>query len=278
MPAGASVERNRTARGALAEHRKLASVLAAVQRGRRGVIDAFVVAAALDSDPVFGREAREAGRVLARRYGALGRTVVLAGSDGSADSALPIASPPALAAALARVAEAMDREDVLVLYLTAHGGPFGIVYNDGDEGYGAISPFRLWTQLRELGIENRMVIVSACYSGVFVPLLATPTSVVVTAASWERTSFGCVSDNDWTFFGDALVNHALRKGQPIASAFGEARAMIAGWEGAAGLTPSEPQISIGAATAGWLAALDANTPKTVTAPVGRPATAALPAR
>ncbi len=274
--AGLAVERDRAPRWSLAEHRRLAKALGGVAPQRKGVVDAYVVAVGLDSDPVFGRETREAAKVLARRYDAVGRTIVLAGTDGAAESTHPRASPEAVGAALARVAEAMDpREDVLILYLTAHGGPFGVVYNDGDQGYGAISPYRLWSTLRELGIERRMVLVSACYAGVFVPLLATPDSVVVTAASWDRTSFGCMADNDWTFFGDALVNRALRKPQPIAAAFDEARGLIGGWEAGARLTPSQPQIAVGAAAGRWLAALDARTPKVATAPVGKPATASL---
>ncbi len=273
---GVQIEHDRPARWSLAEHRRLAAALSTVQPGRKGVVDAYVVSVALDSDPVFGREAREAGRVLSRRYDAAGRTIVLAGSDGSRDSTLPRGSPDNIAAALARVAEAMNgAEDVLVLYTTSHGAPLGVVYNDGDQGYGAISPVRLWQMLSDLGIANRMILVSACYSGVFVPLLSSDTSIVVTAASAERSSFGCVSNNDWTFFGDALINHALRKPQPLAVAVDEATTLIAGWEGGARLEPSQPQSSFGAGAAKWLAALEARSPKAATAPVGRPATAAM---
>ena len=261
---GVQLEHDRPARWSLAEHRRLAAALGRLQPGRKGVVDAYVVSVALDSDPVFGREAREAGRVLARRYDAAGRTIVLAGSAGAKDSDLPRGSPDNIAAALARVAEAMDGgEDVLVLYTTSHGAPLGIVYNDGDQGYGAISPTRLWQMLSDLGIANRLILVSACYSGVFVPMLSSDTSIVVTAASAERSSFGCVSDNDWTFFGDALVNHAL--------AVNDAVNLIAGWEGGAKLTPSQPQASFGAGAARWLAALEARSPKGATIPVGRPA-------
>ena len=273
---GGQIEQGRPARWSLAEHRRLASALGAIQPQRKGVVDAYVVAVALDSDPVFGREAREAARVLSRRYDAAGRTIVLAGSDGQADSALPRGSPDNIAAALARVGEVMDvREDVLILYATSHGAPLGIVYNDGDQGYGALSPYRLWQTLGDLGIVNRLILVSACYSGVFVPLLQSDTSAIVTAASSERSSFGCVSDNDWTFFGDALVNHALRKPQPLAAAVAEATRLVAGWEAGEKLTPSDPQSSIGSGVARWLAALEARTPRTPTAPVGRPAVAAI---
>lgn len=224
---GVEIERGRTAVDTLAEHRRLERALDLIGPQRKGVVDAYVVAVGLDSDPVFGREAREAGRVLTRRYGAAGRSVVLAATDGTAESSLPRGSPANIAAVLARVAEQMDRgEDVLVLYTTSHGAPLGIVYNDGDSGFGAISPSRLWSLLTTLGIRNRLVLVSACYSGVFVPILASPTTAIVTASSADRSSFGCQADNDWTFFGDALVNHALREAEPLAQAAADAARTI----------------------------------------------------
>ena len=272
---GLSVEHDRPPAQALAEHRRLSAALAGLQPQRPGVVDAYVLAVGLDSDPVFGREAREAGRVLARRYGATGHSIVLAGSDGTADSTLPMGSPPNITAALARVAELMDkREDVLVLYTTSHGAPFGIVYNDGDQGYGAISPTRLWTTLSTLGIQNRLLLISACFAGVFVPLMASDTTAILTAASADRTSFGCQADQDWTFFGDATINHALRKPQPFAAAAAEAQTLIGGWEGQGRLTPSQPQLSIGAGARVWLAALEARLPPS-TSSIGRPATGAL---
>jgi hypothetical protein len=268
---GIQIERDRPARDTLAEHRRLSATLAALQPQRRGVVDAYVVAVALDSDPVFGREAREAGRVLARRYDAAGRTIVLAGTDGAAPSALPMGSPASLSLALARVAELMDtREDVLVLYLTAHGAPIGIVYNDGDQGYGAIAPARLWRLLREVGIANRLLLISACYSGTFVPMLMSGGTAIVTASAADRTSFGCRADNDWTYFGDALINRALRKPQPLARAAEEARGSVARWERQDRLEPSDPQVNIGRDAERWLAALERRLPA-ATQPVGRPA-------
>ncbi|MES2056003.1 MAG: C13 family peptidase [Pseudomonadota bacterium] len=273
---GLSSERDRSAKWQLAEHRRVDRALAALQPQRKGVVDAYVVAVALDSDPVFGREAREAGKVLSRRYDAAGRTIVLAGSDGSADSSLPRGAPDTLAMALARVAELIDpKEDVLILYTTSHGAPMGIVYNDADSGFGMVSPQRLWSLLGALGIERRMILVSACYSGVFVPLLSNDDSVVMTASSADRTSFGCQADSDWTFFGDALINHALRKAQPIAAVAAETERLVGEWEGRGKLVPSQPQVAIGANAGIWLAALDRRTPPAPTAPVGKPAVSLL---
>jgi hypothetical protein len=124
---------------------------------------------------------------------------------------MPNGSPSNIAAALARIAELMGPEDVLVLYTTSHGGPFGIVYNDADAGFGIIGPAKLASMLGELHIRNRMLLISACYSGVFVAPLMTSGTAILTAASTDRTSFGCKADSDWTFFGDALINHAPKR-------------------------------------------------------------------
>ena len=273
---GISTERDRAPGWQLAEHRRLDATLAAIPSQRKGVVDVYVLAVGLDSDPVFGREAREAGRVLARRYGAEARTVVLAGSDGAGDSKLPRGSPDNIALVLARFAEVMDtHEDVVVLYTTSHGSPIGIAYNDADQGYGYISPSRLWSMFGSLGIERRLVIISACYSGVFVPLMATEDSAILTAADSEHTSFGCQADNDWTFFGDALINHALRKRQPLAAVAEEARGLVAGWEARGRVTPSNPQSSIGPRAHLWLDPLDAAAPAAASVPVGKPAVSLL---
>lgn len=270
---GPSLERGRSPQWVLAEHRRLDRTLAALAPQRKGVVDAYVISIALDSDPVFGREAREAGKVLARRYDAEGRTIVLGGTNGTGPSELANGSLPNLEAALARVAEVMDtKEDVLVLYTTSHGAPFGIVYHDADAGFGYLSPARLASVLSQLGIRNRILLLSACFSGTFLQQLQSPTTAIVTAASNDRTSFGCAAQNDWTFFGDAMINHALRKPQSLVSAGLEAGGLISQWEAEGGITPSNTEVSYGTQIDSWLTPLEARMPKTETAPVGRPAT------
>jgi hypothetical protein len=269
---GPNLERGRSARAELAEHRRLAAALAGLAPQRKGLVDAYVIVIGLDSDPVFGREAREAAKVLSRRFDAAGRTLLLAGGDGRGGAALPLGSLHSLSLALARAAELMDEaEDVLVLYSTSHGIPAGITYHDGDEGYGVLTPARLAALLGELGIRNRLLILSACYSGIFVPAVWSETTALLTAASAGRTSFGCAADNDWTFFGDALINRALRKPQPLAAASSEALKLVGEWEAGKQYEPSYPQVSIGSRVDSWLKPLEARMPKAATRPVGKPA-------
>jgi hypothetical protein len=269
---GPDLERGRSPRFELAEHRRLTAALAGLAPQRRGVVDAYVLAIGLDSDPVFGREAREAGKVLSRRFDAAGRTLVLGGGDGRGAAALPMGSIHALNLALARIAELMDpNEDVLILYSTAHGATYGMTYHDGDQGYGILTPARLAGLLDELRLRNRLLVLSACYSGTFVPTLWSDTTALFTAASATRASFGCAAENDWTFFGDAMINRALRKPQPLAAAAAEALRLVGEWEADKKYEASYPQVSIGSGVDKWLKPLEARMPKTATRPVGKPA-------
>jgi hypothetical protein len=270
---GWSMEQNRTPAWHLAQHEKLGKALAKIGTQRKGLVDAYVVAIGLDSDPVFKKESAEVLNVLERRFGAEGRSLLLAAGSGTNGSDAPQGSPANLAIALAAIAAKMDvKEDVLVLYTTSHGDKkLGMVYRDGDNGLGMIAPKRLKSILEELGIKRRVLLISACYSGVFVSELSDKDSIIVTAASSSRPSFGCTPGNDWTFFGDALVNNALRKPQPLGKAAEEATGLISTWEAKLGLQASNPQVSIGSNTDKWLAALEAGMPKTESAKVGRPA-------
>ncbi|MEM7779107.1 MAG: C13 family peptidase [Pseudomonadota bacterium] len=266
------MERTASALDLLTQQRRLGLALNSLQPQRAGVIDAYVITVALDSDPVFAREARETGRVLASRYDANGRTITLAGPDGTRDD-LPRGSIESLLVTLAHVAEVMDKEeDVLVLYTTSHGNRLGLAYHYGDTGYGVLSPATLAGALEELGIERRLVIISACYSGVFVPALASDQGAVLTAASAQRNSFGCEAENDWTFYGDALINRAMRQPQSLQEAVSAAGLMVAGWETERRLLASLPQSAIGSKVSTWLDVLEARMPQVASEPVGRPAT------
>lgn len=253
-----------------ADQQRTEQAIARLQPQREGVVDAYVVVVALDSDPVFNREAREAGRVLARRFDAVGRTLVLAGDEGADKGDAP-GTPRDLAIALQGISRLMDRqEDVLVLYSTSHGVPReGIVFKDAVRGMGLISPDRFARGMDSLGFKNRLIMLQACYSGQFVPVLEQPGTIVVTAAADDRSSFGCQAGNDWTLFGTALINHAFRQPLPLDIQFRRAIALIATAESKAELQPSNPQVSIGGDTAGWVKALDAREPKTGTSPVGQ---------
>lgn len=265
------LQRGLTAAQISEQHRRLDAALAALPPQTPGKPEAYVVTIALDSDPVFAREAREAARVLGARYGAEARTLTLAGPDGSRDDA-PHGSISALLLAISHLGTVMDgTEDVLVLYTTSHGMDLGLAFHYGDTGFGILSPASLKTALEQAGIRRRVLILSACYSGAFVPALASADTAILTAAASTRTSFGCVAENDWTFFGDALINRALRQPVSLEEAARTAARSVAEWETKARFLASLPQVSIGPQVGTWLPALEAAKPRIASAPVGRPA-------
>jgi len=255
----------------LADHRRIDGAIHSLKPQRKGVVDAYVIVVALDADPVFNREAREAGRVLSRRFGAEGRTIVLAADEGRAKASAP-GSPNHLAIALAATAEVMDRnEDVLVLYSTSHGHPVGgLVFKDAARGIGGLPPAKLAELIDPPGFKNRLLIIQACYSGQFVAPLSSDRTIIATASSADRPSFGCSAGNDWTLYGHALINLAMREPKALEAQFRRASEIVAEAEQRAGLQPSNPQLSIGRATSGWLKALEARAPKIATRPVGEP--------
>src|SRR5207302_6280342 len=105
------------------------------------------------------------------------------------------------------------------------------------------------------GIKNRILIVSACYSGVFIKPLANDDTIILTAADESHPSFGCSNEREWTYFGDAFFNQNLRPGVDIEEAFRNAKATIAEWETREGLTPSNPRGYFGSALLSKLARL-----------------------
>ena len=270
---GVVTEQGRDAAWHYAQHRKLSAAIDGLKSQRPGVVDAYIVVAGFDSDPVFGREAAETAKVLARRYDAIGRTIVLSAGSGATDKAIPDGSPANFEVALGAISAKMDvKEDVLILYTTSHGAPeIGLAYRDGDHGFGWIGPKRLADLLNGAGIKRRMVMLSACYSGELLPHLANDTSVIITAADRDQTSFGCAPGNDWTFFGDALINTALRAPQPLEAAVAQAFDLIRSWETSKHLTSSRPQFYTGSEARIWLDALEKRMPQVATPKVGRSA-------
>jgi hypothetical protein len=80
---------------------------------------------------------------------------------------------------------------------------------------------------------------------VFIPPLASPDSLVITAADANHSSFGCEDRAKWTYFGDAFFNVALRQTTRIKDAFALAQRLVAQREARNGFEPSHPQMAGG---------------------------------
>jgi hypothetical protein len=127
-------------------------------------------------------------------------------------------------------------------YFTSHGSPDGIVMGDT-----LMAPDKVAQIIgNACGDRPTVVIVSACFSGVFVPALEAPNRIVLTAARPDRTSFGCGETDRYTFFDTCVVQNLLPAGdfQTLAN---RVIACVSARERQERMSPpSEPQLSIGA--------------------------------
>jgi hypothetical protein len=218
---------------------------------RPGVVDVYFVGfAAWGGQDVFLSEARGAAAIVASAYRSPDRATLLSNEAGSR---LPAATEATLRSALTSVATIMDREeDVLFLLITSHGAPAGVGLERDGAVFGYLTPAALRRALDASGVRNAVVVVSACYSGVFKPI-ASADRLVITAARPDRPSFGCQEGNRWTYFGEAFFAGALsREGDPV-RAFALAREAVGRRERAEGFDPSGPQIAGGRRVAERLA-------------------------
>lgn len=135
-----------------------------------------------------------------------------------------------------------------LVYMTSHGSPDGIVVDER-----LASPAVMQALLGDnCAGRPTVVILSACYSGVFVPALAAPNRMIFTAARKDRSSFGCGQEFKYTFFDNCILTH-LPASNGFPQLADKTKACVAAREKAMKLSPpSSPQISLGRTVAGSL--------------------------
>ncbi|WP_313917463.1 C13 family peptidase [Tahibacter sp.] len=229
------------------QHRLVGEALAGLRAQTPGRTDLYVVAFGGDGDEnVFRNEVEYVEKLFSERYGARGRVVVLENNPATVETR-PLATWSNLELVLDGLLENNrfdPEEDILLLFLTSHGDEDHYLYVGMDvlplDWIGADDLSRM---LNERPFRWRVSIVSACYSGGFVDGLKNSTSMVITAARADRTSFGCGSESDITFFGKAFFVEGLNQTDSFRGAFQIARQRIDEWEEDEKQTPSEPQIA-----------------------------------
>ncbi len=226
----------------------LDAVIGGLAPQRPGVADWYFVGfGGYAAEAVFRREVKQVRDILAERLGTGRRSVLLVNSPATVDE-LPLANGSNLQYVLNSVARRMDvDEDALFVFLTSHGLEVGELAVEFEPlGLNNLTPDELRAALDAAGIRWRVLVISACYSGQFLDALESPTTLVITAAAEDKSSFGCAHENRWTYFGAAYFDDALRETRSPTQAFELARARIARREQKEGKEPSEPQMRLGA--------------------------------
>ncbi|KAB7768159.1 peptidase C13 [Xanthomonas maliensis] len=242
----------------------LAKALQALQPQRPGITDLYVVGFAGDAgDDVFRNETLYLRQLFEQRFGAQGRVVTLVNHPDNLGEHpyAPLATYDNLYDTLAAIGQRMDRkEDALLLFVTTHGTEDHTLYvkvDDDEEDF--ISPQDLRQALDDAGIDNRIIVLSACYSGGFIPALRSPGTLILTAARADRPSFGCGNTSNATYFGQAWLIDGMNRSEDPLAAFALARTEITARERREGERPSLPQQDegkqIGEVLARWRAGL-----------------------
>jgi hypothetical protein len=247
---------------------RIAALVARITPSEPGAPRAYFVGFAGDADPeVFSRETQFARQAFAARFGSADRSVLLINDAGDRDS-WPLASVSGLEQALKLLAARMDPEqDMLVLFLTSHGSEDGLEVRNGAIPLAQLEPEDLRQALDESGIRWRVVVVSACYAGVFIDALKNETTAIVTASDAAHSSFGCQEDRELTWFGEAFLKDSLPVSDSLEEAFGKAAKLIAQREDSEHEVHSNPQLYVGALMRHKLRELESSRPAAVGSPV-----------
>ncbi|MHC8303269.1 C13 family peptidase [Pseudomonas sp. ZS1P83] len=190
---------------------------------------------------VFLRESDYVSNMLSIRFGALGQIRLVNHRDHLVDR--PMATRENLRRAAATLAERSGPEDLIFIYLTSHGtSEHELVLDQPRMELSDLPADELAAVLAPLKNRDKIIVISSCYSGGFIPAIKDERTLIMTASRADRVSFGCSEEANFTYFGDALFAQALNQTDDLEQAFKRAKATVAERELADSFEASEPQI------------------------------------
>ena len=218
--------------------------LAQLQDNNPDEIDLYFVGVAGDGNQgVFRREVTTIQQLFDGSLSTEGKSLLLVNSPLTYQT-IPLATVTSIQQTLQGVAEKMDAEnDILFLYLTSHGSKdFTFYLSQPGLALGGLSADVLGDIVSALPVKHKVVVISACYSGGFVKPLKDSMTMLITAASADKASFGCSDRSTMTYFGEAFFNDALPQSASFVEAFDRARDIVKGREAKEGFENSNPLI------------------------------------
>ncbi|WP_207937613.1 C13 family peptidase [Pseudomonas sp. 51_B] len=225
----------------LNQGRLLNEAMAQVPRSAPPVQLYSLVLAGDGQQSVFLREADYVSNLLKVRFGARGQITLVNHRDQMATR--PMATRENLTRAARTLAERSSPQDLIFIYLTSHGSQdHQLVLDQPRLQLADLSADELASALAPLKDRDKIIVISACYSGGYITPLKDERTLIMTAARADRVSFGCSEEADFTYFGDALFAQALNQTDDLKQAFELARTSVAERERREGFEASEPQI------------------------------------
>ncbi|QHF41380.1 hypothetical protein PS893_05137 [Pseudomonas fluorescens] len=227
--------------GLLAQGRLLDAALANVPHSTPAVELYSLSLGGDGKQSVFLRESDYVANMLTTRFGTLGQIRLVNHRDHLADR--PMATRENLRRAALTLAERSGPEDLIFIYLTSHGtSEHELVLDQPRMELADLPADELAAVLAPLKNRDKIIVISSCYSGGFIPALKDERTLIMTASRADRVSFGCSEEANFTYFGDALFARALNQTDDLEQAFKLAKATVAERELADGFEASEPQI------------------------------------
>jgi hypothetical protein len=206
----------------------------------------FVGFAGVASQRVFAEEIKLGAKIVGARFNVKDRQLLLL-NDRRDLTTFPLATVTSLAYGLKQIGQQMNPDrDILFLAFSSHGSsdPELSVSNAALD-LQRLTGEELSSALQASGIKRRVIVISACHAGAFIPPLKNPDTIIITAAAADKTSFGCSDDRDLTYFGEAFYRDALPKAQTLQDAFKQAKEAIALRETQEHQKASDPQAYFG---------------------------------
>jgi len=203
----------------------------------------FLSFAAYGDQDVFMKEALYSRDLFNSHFNTNGRAMVLINHKNTAHN-YPMATVGNLKRAINSIGSRMNKnEDILFLFISSHGSEkqgvsvrLGGVYLEG------LSTIRLAKILQESGIKWKVIVVSACYSGTFLEALKDDNSMIITSSKPDHVSFGCSDEAEFTFFGRAFFQQAVKETSTFKAAFNKAKLLVHSWEDEKNYSHSEPRL------------------------------------
>jgi hypothetical protein len=151
-----------------------------------------------------------------------------------------------IASAVKMIADHAGPDDLVFVAISAHGAPGLLAQKIGSRNLPPIPAAGLQHIFAPLAGHRTIFVMSACYSGSLISSIAANDRVIVTAARWDRTSFGCAPDAGHTVFGQALLNAFAVPNQSLQTIFIHTADEVANVEVQRHFSPpSQPMVAIG---------------------------------
>lgn len=243
---GAVPEAAQSVPSARTQRESLKASVAHMDRGSPDGDVYFVGFAGFGEQRVFRKEAELAQHVFGARFATGNRSLLLV-NDIDDRHSYPLATYDNLRVALKAIGRRMNpQRDTLLLMLTSHGNDEdGIAITNGKLPEDALSPEDVRKILTEAHIRWRIIVVSACYSGIFIPVLKNDSTLIMTAADSRHSSFGCDDTRDLTYFGEALLRDALPRACSLNQAYADMARIIRQRESDEREIHSNPRLFVG---------------------------------